>query len=206
MAILPRVFKIDKISGLKLGGASASNYVLAASGQQISTKASITKSDDKSAGSGDNNGQNGSGSESGKTGNQNENSDGTGNNSSPQGGNSDVTGNTDTATAEVSEQIDRKQKTTSFSKITGAKGCITVTWKKQTKGGIKGYEIQYSTDKKFKKKVTKTITIKKAKTTKTKIKKLKSKKKYYIRIRTFSKKNGKKVYSKWSKVKSAKVK
>ena len=42
--------------------------------------------------------------------------------------------------------------------------------------------------------------------TKTTIKKLKSKKKYYIRIRTFSKKNGKKVYSKWSKVKSVKVK
>ncbi len=39
-----------------------------------------------------------------------------------------------------------------------------------------------------------------------KIKGLKSKTKYFIRIRTFSKKNGEKVYSRWSNVKNVKVK
>ncbi len=59
---------------------------------------------------------------------------------------------------------------------------------------IKGYEIQYSTDKRFKKDV-KVITIKKAKTTKKTINKLQSKKKYYVRIRTFKKSGSKKAYS-----------
>ncbi len=106
---------------------------------------------------------------------------------------------------EKAETVDKKQKTTSFTKITGDKGLITITWKKQTKGGIKGYEIQYSTDKKFKKNV-KVVTVKKAKTTTKTIKKLKSKKKYYIRIRTFRKSGKEYIYSKWSKVKKIKVK
>ena len=38
------------------------------------------------------------------------------------------------------------------------------------------------------------------------IKKLKSKKKYYVRMRTYKVVNGKKVYSAWSKAKSVKVK
>jgi ribose 5-phosphate isomerase RpiB len=64
----------------------------------------------------------------------------------------------------------------------------------------KGYEVQYSTDKKFKKSA-KTVKIKKNKTTKTTIKKLK-KGTWYVRIRTV---NGKKT-SAWSKSKSVKVK
>jgi hypothetical protein len=103
------------------------------------------------------------------------------------------------------EQIDKKQKTTKFTKISAAKKSITLNWKKITAKGINGYEIQYSTDKNFNKDVTKTVTIKKIKTTKTKIKKLKSKTKYYVRIRTYSIKNGQKVYSNWSKKKSVKV-
>lgn len=47
---------------------------------------------------------------------------------------------------------------------------------------------------------------KKQKTTKNKVKKLKAKKKYYVRIRTYKTENGKKVYSSWSKVKSVKTK
>jgi len=47
---------------------------------------------------------------------------------------------------------------------------------------------------------------KKQKTTKNKVKKLKAKKKYYVRIRTYKTVNGKKVYSSWSKVKSVKTK
>ena len=56
------------------------------------------------------------------------------------------------------------------------------------------------------KKNKKTATVKKQKTTKVTIKKLKAKKKYYVRIRTYKTVNGKKVYSSWSKVKSVKTK
>ena len=74
---------------------------------------------------------------------------------------------------------------------------------------IKGYQIQLATDKKFKKN-KKTVTISKQKTTKTTVKKLKAKKKYYVRIRTYKnvKYQGKtiKVYSSWSKVKTIKTK
>lgn len=74
---------------------------------------------------------------------------------------------------------------------------------------IKGYQIQLATDKKFKKN-KKTVTISKQKTTKTTVKKLKAKKKYYVRIRTYKnvKYQGKtiKVYSSWSKVKTVKTK
>jgi hypothetical protein len=106
----------------------------------------------------------------------------------------------------VTEKIDSKQKNTTISKPKADKKSITLNWKKVTAKGIKGYEIQYSTDKAFSKVTTKKVTIKKVKTTKTKIKKLKPKTKYYVRIRTFSKKNGENVYSKWSKSKSVKVK
>ena len=94
-------------------------------------------------------------------------------------------------------------KKTSIKKVTGAKKAILVTWKKVS--DVKGYEIQVATDKKFKKN-KKTVTIKKQKTTKTTVKKLKAKKKYYVRIRTYKTVNGKKVYSSWSKVKSVKTK
>ncbi len=66
-------------------------------------------------------------------------------------------------------------------------------------------EVQLSSDKKFKKD-KKTVIIKKKKATKTTIKKLKVKKKYYVRVRTYKTLNGKRVYSSWSKVKTAKTK
>ena len=82
------------------------------------------------------------------------------------------------------------------------KKSLKVTWKK--KSGINGYQLQYSTSQKFKK--AKKIVIKNAKITTKTIKKLKAKKKYYVRIRTYITVNGKKHYSKWSKVKSLKTK
>ena len=96
-----------------------------------------------------------------------------------------------------------KPKSASIKKVKGAKKAILVTWKKVS--GVYGYEIQVATDKKFKKN-KKTVTIKKQKTTKTTVKKLKAKKKYYVRVRTYKIVNGKKVYSSWSKVKSVKTK
>ncbi len=110
-----------------------------------------------------------------------------------------------------SEQSDTKSTDNSAFKITsakitklnGKKKAIGVHWNKAN--NVDGYQIQVATDKKFKKN-KKTVTVKKQKTTKTTIKKLKAKKKYYVRIRTFKTVNGKKVYSSWSKIKSVKTK
>ena len=79
---------------------------------------------------------------------------------------------------------------------------VTVKWKKKSK--ITGYQIQYSTDSKFKKN-KKSIKLKKAKTTSKKISNLNESKKYYFRIRTYKSSNKKTRYSKWSKVKSIKT-
>ena len=91
-----------------------------------------------------------------------------------------------------------KLPSTSISIIKAQDRAFTVKWKK--KSNITGYQIQYSTNSKFKK-GNKSIKIKSAKTVSKKITKLKVAKKYYVRIRTYK---GKK-YSKWSKVKSIKT-
>lgn len=96
-----------------------------------------------------------------------------------------------------------KPKKTSIKKLSKGKKKFTVTWAKIS--GVKGYQIQYSSDKKFKKN-NKSVTVTKQKTTKATVKKLKSKKKYYVRVRTYKTVNGKKIYSSWSKVKSVKTK
>ena len=88
--------------------------------------------------------------------------------------------------------------TTTITSVKSQSKAFTVKWKK--KSGITGYQIQYSTNSKFKK-GNKSIKIKNAKTVSKKITKLKAAKKYYVRIRTYK---GKK-YSKWSKVKSIKT-
>lgn len=75
-------------------------------------------------------------------------------------------------------------------------------WKKNKKGT--GYQLQYSTDKKFKKGV-KTINIKKNKITSKTIKGMK-KGKYFFRIRVVGKSGKKTIQSKWSAVKSLVVK
>ncbi len=106
----------------------------------------------------------------------------------------------DTTTAQTKVA---KPKSASIKKVKAAKKAISVIWKKVS--GVKGYQIQVATNKKFKKN-KKTVNIKKQKTTKTTVKKLKAKKKYYVRVRTYKIVNGKKVYSSWSKVKSVKTK
>ena len=106
-------------------------------------------------------------------------------------------------TTQAQSNSAQKPKSTKTKKVKSSKKAIAVEWVK-TKG-VKGYEIQVATDKKFKKN-KKTVTVKKQKTTKTTVKKLKAKKKYYVRVRTYKIVNGKKVYSSWSKVKSVKTK
>ena len=96
-------------------------------------------------------------------------------------------------------------KMTSLTKIKGVvaknqKKCkVKVTWKKVSSS--LGYQIQYATNKKFKKAKKKTV-----KSTLVTLKKLKKKKTYFIRIRAYKMADGKKVYGKWSSVKKVKVK
>ena len=89
--------------------------------------------------------------------------------------------------------------TTTITSVKAQSKAFTVKWKK--KSGITGYQIQYSTNSKFKK-GNKSIKIKNAKTISKKITKLKAAKKYYVRIRTYK---GKK-YSNWSKKKNIIIK
>ena len=97
-------------------------------------------------------------------------------------------------------KLTTKTKTPTISKLKAGKKKATVKYKKVS--GAYGYQIQYSTNKKFKKGNKSSNTTKLSKT----VKKLKSKKKYYVRIRTYRTVNGKKIYSNWSKVKNIKVK
>ena len=107
------------------------------------------------------------------------------------------------STSTTEKSTASKPKSTSIKKLKKGKKSITILWSKTA--GVKGYQIQLATDKKFKKN-KKIVTIKKQKTTKTTVKKLKSKKKYFVRVRTYKTVNGKKVYSSWSKIKSVKTK
>ena len=97
------------------------------------------------------------------------------------------------------EKITVKQTSISSAKNSKSKQ-IAIKYKKVS--GAKGYEISYSTDKKFKKSVTKKTT---SKTTYT-IKSLKKGKTYYVRIRAYKvDSTGKKVYGKYTSAKKVKV-
>ena len=93
----------------------------------------------------------------------------------------------------------------SLTKIKGVvaknqKKCkVKVTWKKVPNS--MGYQIQYATNKKFKKAKKKTV-----KYTFVTLKKLKKKKTYFIRIRAYKIADGKKAYGKRSTVKKVKIK
>lgn len=96
-------------------------------------------------------------------------------------------------------------KGTSLSKVTSPKKAqLKVTWKKQATQTT-GYQVQYSTDKNFKK-GNKTVTVKGAKTTSKTVSKLTKGKKYYVRVRTYKTVNKTNFYSGWSKSSSVTVK
>lgn len=94
-------------------------------------------------------------------------------------------------------------------KSVAASGNRTVKVTVKRDKNASGYQIQYSTSKKFKKKKTKTIILKKNKKTSKVIKKLQTGKKYYFRARSFKKsKSGGTIirtYGKWSKIKTKMV-
>lgn len=99
-------------------------------------------------------------------------------------------------------------KGTAISGVKAKEKAFSVSWKKQAKQ-TSGYQIQYAVDAKFKKSVV-TKNVNNTKKVKLDVTKLKAKKKYYIRVRTYKtvKMNGKskKIYSGWSKVKAVTTK
>lgn len=92
---------------------------------------------------------------------------------------------------------------TSLNRIKCSRKEITVSWKKRSVQ-TSGYQIQYGENKMFMSGV-KQVVIKNNRKVKKKIKGLKRKKKYYVRIRTIKRVNGKMFYSKWSKVKTVRL-
>ncbi len=95
-------------------------------------------------------------------------------------------------------------KGTTITKLIKGKKKMTVKWKKQPVQTA-GYQIRYSLKKNFSSGV-KTVTIKDTSTVTKVIKKLKSKKRYYVQIRTYAKSDDQYYYSAWSKTKSVKTK
>lgn len=90
-----------------------------------------------------------------------------------------------------------------IKKLKKGKKSFTVYVKKKSKQ-TSGYQVQYSTSKKFKSPKTKSLTS--YKKTSLKVKKLKKHKKYYVRVRTYKKVGKAKYYSSWSSAKSVKTK
>lgn len=91
---------------------------------------------------------------------------------------------------------------TTISSLKAGKKKLTLKWKRCSGSG---YEIQYTTKKSFSSNV-KSKMITNSSTTKKTIKNLKSKKTYYVRVRTIRNVNGDTYVSQWSKVKKVKVK
>ncbi len=108
----------------------------------------------------------------------------------------------------LSKTFDIAPKAVTVSKAAGSTRGFSVRWSKNTRQTT-GYQVQYSTDRKFKK-GCKAVTIGKNRTTFRKISKLKAKKRYYVRVRTYKnvRSGGKtvKIYSGWSKARAVKTK
>lgn len=82
---------------------------------------------------------------------------------------------------------------------------MKITWKKSSID-CTGYEIQYCMSKNFKSSKVYKAEIKKQKTISWKKKGLKSKRKYYVRVRAYQELDGRKIYGTWSAVRPAKIK
>lgn len=95
----------------------------------------------------------------------------------------------------------RPQKITGFRAYSGKKS-LRVSWKYQARQ-ISGYEIQYSTDKKFNN--ARTLLIRKKSVHSAVIRKLAVKKKYYVRVRAYRNVKGGRIVSAWSKKLAAKT-
>ena len=92
----------------------------------------------------------------------------------------------------------KKASLKKVANVSGKKAKVTI----KKVSGVKGYQVLYSTDKKFKKNVKKVLT---KKTTCT-LTKLKKKKTYYVKVRAYKlDSKGEKVFGAYSKVKTVKI-
>ncbi|MBR1662846.1 MAG: hypothetical protein IJ696_00775 [Ruminococcus sp.] len=98
--------------------------------------------------------------------------------------------------------IPKKTKVTSLTSPKVKK--LKVKYKKVA--GVTGYQIKYSTSKKFTKKTTGTVTVKGAGKLSKTIGKLKKGKTYYVKVRTYKTVKGTKYYSGYTAVKKVKIK
>ncbi len=89
-----------------------------------------------------------------------------------------------------------------IQKLTAKSKAFFVDWAQ--KGSATGYEIQYATNSKFT--GAKKVTITNNKTDKTTVSKLSGKKKYYVRVRSYTTVKGTKYYGAWSSVKNVTTK
>ena len=89
-----------------------------------------------------------------------------------------------------------------IQKLTAKSKAFFVDWAQ--KGSATGYEIQYATNSKFTS--AKKVTITSNKTDKTTVSKLSGKKKYYVRVRSYTTVKGTKYYGAWSASKSVTTK
>lgn len=89
-------------------------------------------------------------------------------------------------------------RTTYVTSLSAAKAGFTVQWSKRV-SQTSGYQIQYRMKGLSS---TKTITVSGTSTTAKKITKLRAKKRYYVKVRTYKTVSGKRYYSSWSSSKS----
>lgn len=101
----------------------------------------------------------------------------------------------------INNNIKIDVKKTSIKKASRSKNNRKIKLKLKKAAGVTGYEIRYSTSKKFGKKVTKTIKVKKAAKTLRKLKK----RTYYVKVRVYKVVDGKTYISDWSSVKKIKI-
>ena len=116
---------------------------------------------------------------------------------------SGTTAGTSNSSGTVSSESKTSAKAAGKTAVTSAKRSadgkkIKVSLKKVAAAG--GYQIRYSTDKKYSKSKTKTLTTTKNHVT---VKKVSKGKKYYVSARTYKVVNGKKYWSAWSQSKKA---
>ena len=81
---------------------------------------------------------------------------------------------------------------------------LNVVWASH-KTQTTGFQVRYATTKKFKSGTYKTVTLTSKSATAKALTKLKAGKTYYVKVRAYKTVDGKKIYSSWSKVKSAKA-
>lgn len=99
----------------------------------------------------------------------------------------------------------KKKKVKKPGKVTGVKiraGMKTMYVSWNDRSTVSGYQIQYAMNKKFKNKKMKTAP---GYDWGINIRNLKKGKIYYVRVRAYNKKSGKKLYGKWSKIKKVKI-